>query len=134
MGKNADEMGNLAFKVIRYLCSDSVALCKIQLPHHPAGTSSERRSPQRGPRLGLAGFRPTKTHPRLLIGRGWVFVERFRIVLRRFLPTENHQYSNGSESEECVGGGFGDAYYKSLMNGISACGAGIVKGYHRIWT
>ena len=39
-----------------YLHSDSVALLKTQLPNHPAETTSERRSPQRKPRLGLVGF------------------------------------------------------------------------------
>jgi hypothetical protein len=39
--------------------SDSVALWETQLPHHPSGTSSERTSPPRKPRLGLAGFEPT---------------------------------------------------------------------------
>jgi hypothetical protein len=38
--------------------SDSVALCQTQQPHHPVETTSERRSPQRKPRLGLAGFEP----------------------------------------------------------------------------
>jgi hypothetical protein len=38
--------------------SDSVANCPTRLPHYPSGTSSERRSPKRKPRLGLAGFEP----------------------------------------------------------------------------
>ena len=43
----------------QYLYSDCVATSQNELPHHPFGTSSERRSPQRKPRLGLAGFEPT---------------------------------------------------------------------------
>ena len=28
--------------------------------------------------------------------------------LNDLIPTKSHQHSDGSESEECVGGGFGD--------------------------
>ena len=39
--------------------SDSVALWKTQLPHHPAGTSLERTTSPEYREIGLAGFEPS---------------------------------------------------------------------------
>jgi len=39
-----------------FVDSDSVALCATQLPHHPAGTSSERTTSPEYREIGLAGL------------------------------------------------------------------------------
>ena len=73
---------SVATEVFWQIDSDSVAINPIQLPHHPSGTSSERRSPQRKPRLGLAGV--------ILLGGRLCdngFAEKKCAVARAFEPT-----------------------------------------------
>jgi len=108
----------------------SFALCPTLQSHHPSGSPSERWSPQRKPRLGLAGFEPTTDEKFCPLVVEFVTRANHRIVIGHFdydidegklRYHVGHPFGERGLDEDMVGRlfatamGTADRYFPALM-------------------